>query len=285
VKTYLATVRLDAVSDTDDAEGRVTSINLDSSRVPDRAEIERALANFVGVIMQRPPAYSALKVGGERAYRLARDGREVELEPRPVHIDAIRAIDFRFPLVELEIRCGKGTYVRSIARDLGRSLGLGGMLVALRRTAIGDSHVDDSSVVRPSLELFADAESNDANSFSERSDRRSRRTPGRSKPKLDLNDLVAKLSPLEMATAHLPAVRLDDEQRRMFDQGRRLLFDRVASFAGRTQTAATKRYDVEVRDDRERWIGVGRVMVTALERVDSPGSVAMMLAPHKGGFV
>jgi tRNA pseudouridine55 synthase len=138
-KRYLADVDLSITSTTGDLEGATTPVAVGSP--PTREQVERAAAAFVGVVQQQPPAYSAMWVGGKRAYDLARRGRAPDLKPRPVRIDAITVIDYAWPRLRLDITCGKGTYIRALARDLGASLGAGGCLVALRRTAIGDFDV------------------------------------------------------------------------------------------------------------------------------------------------
>jgi hypothetical protein len=110
---------------------------------PTRAEIETLLAErFTGTVMQRPPAFSAMKVGGRRAYALARKGETPELAPRPVTIHSITVTDYAWPLLSLDIHCGKGTYVRSIARELGQALGTGGHCTMIRRTAVGSFTID-----------------------------------------------------------------------------------------------------------------------------------------------
>jgi tRNA pseudouridine55 synthase len=139
-KTYAATVRLGARSDTDDADGLITPTA--SPRVPDLPEIEADLASRSGGwILQTPPRYSALKVAGRRAYDLARSGAKPDLSPRRVRIDRIAVIRYAWPDVELVVDCGSGTYIRSIARDLGDGLGCGGYITALRRTRIGPFEV------------------------------------------------------------------------------------------------------------------------------------------------
>ena len=134
-KCYRFTVRWGAETDTDDARGRVVAT---SERAPEPAAIAALLPRFTGEILQTPPAYSAIKIDGKRAYDLAREGETVELEPRPVHID--RPCDCstsRTPIrAVFEARCGKGTYVRALARDMGRALGCLGHLIALRRTRV-----------------------------------------------------------------------------------------------------------------------------------------------------
>ena len=135
-KRYETTIDLSAFSTTDDAEGERTLI--DGDQPPARAQIEQVLCDqFTGEIMQTPPAFSAIKVDGKRAYKMARAGTEPELRARPVLIHKITILTYAWPMLELDIRCGKGTYIRSIARELGRALGTGGMLAALRRTAVG----------------------------------------------------------------------------------------------------------------------------------------------------
>jgi tRNA pseudouridine55 synthase len=134
-KVYRFTVQWGVETDTDDADGRPVAT---SELRPDRAAIEAALPEFTGEVMQRPPAFSAIKVDGERAYDLAREGEEVVLEERPVSIHRLALTDMpdRDHAV-FEAECGKGTYVRAIARDLGRRLGCRGHVVALRRLAVG----------------------------------------------------------------------------------------------------------------------------------------------------
>jgi tRNA pseudouridine55 synthase len=134
-KTYRFIARWGEARDSDDAEGRVTAI---SEKRPSREEIEAVLPRFTGEIVQVPPAYSAIKVEGERAYDLARDGEVVELEPRTVLIYDARLLGQPdSDHAEFEIHCSKGTYVRAWVRDLARALGTLGHVSALRRTAVG----------------------------------------------------------------------------------------------------------------------------------------------------
>jgi tRNA pseudouridine55 synthase len=134
-KTYRAGVRLGARSDTDDADGAVTPVPVD--RPPERAAVEAQLQAFIGEIDQVPPAFSAAKVTGRRAYDLARQGEAVALRPRRVRVHGIDVLAYEYPRLELEIRCGKGTYIRSLARDLGERLGCGALVETLRRTRVG----------------------------------------------------------------------------------------------------------------------------------------------------
>ncbi len=134
-KLYRFTVRWGAETDTDDADGAVVST---SENRPDRAAVDACLGEFTGEIMQRPPAFSAIKVAGNRAYDLAREGEVVELDERPVVVHRLELTDI--PDADhavFEAECGKGTYVRAVARDMGRRLGALGHVVALRRLAVG----------------------------------------------------------------------------------------------------------------------------------------------------
>ena len=134
-KEYRFTVRFGAETDTDDAEGKVTE---ESDRRTTRAEIEAALPGFVGAILQVPPRYSAVRVAGERAYDLARDDQDFELAPREVRIARLTLVDMPDQdRCVIEAECGKGTYVRALARDLGRVLGSAAHIEALRRTRVG----------------------------------------------------------------------------------------------------------------------------------------------------
>lgn len=134
-KRYRTEVDLSAFTTTDDREGERTEMA--TTTPPTEADVRAALGRFRGVIRQKPPAFSAMKVGGQRAYRLARDGAPPDLPPREVTIHSIELLRYAWPIAELDIRCGKGTYVRSIARDLGVALGTGGHCASLRRIAVG----------------------------------------------------------------------------------------------------------------------------------------------------
>jgi tRNA pseudouridine55 synthase len=145
-KRYRATVCFGASSTTDDLEGALTPA---AGPAPDRDAIEAALAGFRGEIEQRPPAYSAIKVGGRRAYAMARAGQTVELPPRTVTIHDIRLLEWDDttpgePVGILDLECSAGTYVRSLARDLGAAVGSAAYLGALTRTASGPFLVDDA---------------------------------------------------------------------------------------------------------------------------------------------
>ncbi len=141
-KAYRFTVRWGEETATDDAEGDVTAR---ADKRPPRAEIDALLPEFTGEIMQRPPSFSAIKVEGNRAYDLARDGEIVELEPRLVVIEELRLVDTPDAHTAVfEAECGKGTYVRALARDFGRQLGCYGHVIALRRTRVGPFSEEDA---------------------------------------------------------------------------------------------------------------------------------------------
>ncbi len=141
-KTYRFTVRWGQATETDDAEGAVVA---ESERRPQRAEIEAAAAKLVGEISQVPPAYSAIKVAGQRAYDLARDGEEVQLRARQVRIDRLELVAMDdADHATFDCDCGKGAYMRSLARDLGTLLGCHGHIAKLRRLAVGPFTIDDA---------------------------------------------------------------------------------------------------------------------------------------------
>lgn len=133
-KAYCFTIAWGAESDSDDSDGTITQR---SDQRPGLEEICAALPQFTGTIMQRPPSFSAIKIGGERAYDLARDGEPLDLPPRPVTIHSLALVAADRDHATFEARCGKGTYVRAVARDLGRALGCYGHVSALRRTRVG----------------------------------------------------------------------------------------------------------------------------------------------------
>jgi tRNA pseudouridine55 synthase len=159
-KEYLGTVRLGQATDTDDAEGEITTRASAAGVTPDA--LAAAAAALTGDIQQIPPGISAIKVGGQRAYRLTRDGAPPELAARPVTVSALDILDTRpvtgpdgDQLLDLDIHvtCSSGTYIRAIARDLGTALGTGGHLTALRRTRVGPYLAEDSAT----LEELADS--------------------------------------------------------------------------------------------------------------------------------
>lgn len=142
-KEYTATMQLGATTASYDMEHEVNATY--PTEHIDEDKIRGALAQFVGDIDQVPPTYSAVKVNGERAFNYRRNGEDVELKPKRIHIDTIELTGFDPVKMQASIRvvCGKGTYIRALARDIGRALGSGAYLTALRRTRVGDIRVDD----------------------------------------------------------------------------------------------------------------------------------------------
>jgi len=188
-KTYEADVRLGLTTDSEDATGEV----LERRPVPvlDDVRLDAVLQQFRGPIEQIPPMHSALKHKGRRLYELARRGESVERPPRAVVIHALELLGRDEDTLRLRVHCTKGTYIRSLARDIGQALGCGAHLSGLRRTASAPFSVDDA-VALEALESLARAEAH------------------------------ALMLPPDQALAHLPAVELDDQQARRIAQGQRL---------------------------------------------------------------
>ncbi|MDJ1017354.1 MAG: tRNA pseudouridine(55) synthase TruB [Paracoccaceae bacterium] len=145
LKAYEFTVRFGIATNTDDAEGEITAT---SDRRPDEDDIRNALGAFTGEIQQVPPRFSAVKIDGRRAYAMARGGEEVELEPRPLFVESLELIDRPDPdHAALRLVCGKGGYVRSIARDVGEALGCFGHVLSLRRLWSGPFDLEDAKTI------------------------------------------------------------------------------------------------------------------------------------------
>ena len=154
-KIYRFSVRWGVEMDTDDAEGTAVAT---SAERPSRPQIEALLPQFIGEVMQTPPAYSAIKVDGDRAYDLARSGNPVMLEARPVVIDRLELVAMpEADIAVFEAECGRGTYVRALARDMGRLLGCRGHVADLRRTRVG-AFTDEAATSLKELQQTADAD-------------------------------------------------------------------------------------------------------------------------------
>jgi tRNA pseudouridine55 synthase len=141
-KRYAAEIDLGHTSTTDDLEGQLAPVAVESP--PTRQVVDRVLGCFLGLVEQRPPAHSAIWVSGERAYDLARAGTPPQMALRPVMVHSIGVVEYSYPRLVLDIRCGKGTYIRSMARDIGAALGTGGCLAGLRRTAVGEFTIEQA---------------------------------------------------------------------------------------------------------------------------------------------
>lgn len=145
-KVYEATLKLGFTSTTGDPEGEIAkTINTPSAKHPKKSDISSAVSSFIGKIAQTPPRFSAIKINGERAYKLARKGENFEIPSREVEIYSIDILNYDYP--ELTIRChvSSGTYIRTLAEDIGKKLGTGAYLTALRRIKIADYDVKDAS--------------------------------------------------------------------------------------------------------------------------------------------
>ncbi|MHB9020063.1 MAG: tRNA pseudouridine(55) synthase TruB [Minisyncoccota bacterium] len=141
-KEYVAEITLGFESATDDAEGEKTAINF--SKQPTKEEIVKTFPEFIGQIKQIPPIYSAIKVQGQEAYKYARQGQVVEMKSREVEIKNIELLEYVWPKLKIKVLTGPGVYIRSLARDIGRKLGVGGYLSFLERTRVGDFKKEDA---------------------------------------------------------------------------------------------------------------------------------------------
>lgn len=140
-KTYEATIRLGQSSTTGDPEGEITDFPESASFQPTREQIECAISNFRGQIEQRPPIFSAIKIDGKRAYKLARDGQEVELPLRTITIHSLDIVEYEYPLLRIRTHVSSGTYIRSLAVDIGVALGMSAYCTELRRLTVGEYDV------------------------------------------------------------------------------------------------------------------------------------------------
>lgn len=193
-KAYRFTVTWGVETNTDDSDGEMID---SSANRPTAAQIEAILPTFIGVIMQTPPQFSALKIDGERAYDLARDGEVVKLQPRQVEITSLRLVAHDEDTATFEAECGKGTYVRALARDFGRMLGCCGHISALRRTRVGPfSEAEAMSI--PDLQ-----------------------TAGEEGPHAP--DLKACLQPVERALTALPAVAVGNHEAQRLKNGQSVI--------------------------------------------------------------
>jgi tRNA pseudouridine55 synthase len=238
-KEYEVTVRLGIETDTYDADGTVTARH-DAAGI-DAERVRAALGAFTGAIEQRPPIYSALKRDGRPLYEYARSGEKVEIAPRPVVIHELALTRFDGPdALDLRIRCSKGTYVRSLAFDLGRALGVGGHVTALRRTRSGPFGLGGA---RPLDEILAD--------LAEAGDRE-----------------IPVITPAD-ALSHLPRCAVDATAARMLEQGKRVPWDslgespprgrvRIVRPGGQLLAVGEPREDGTIRTLRVFGVGQGQ---------------------------
>lgn len=223
-KTYVAEIQLGAATDTYDASGQITTTG-DCSGV-DINRLQQVLSKFTGAIIQVPPMFSALKFHGKPLYQLAREGIEMELAGRPVNIYKLELISWSSPKFEVRIECGKGTYIRSLAHDIGKELGCGGHMKALQRTGCGGFDIADSVTL----------------------------------DKLEADVLTGQwldyLHPVDSAALHLPAVVLDDEKAKMARTGRSLELE-VAAEVGKMEIGThSERFQCRAYDERGEFIAL-----------------------------
>ncbi|MER2599764.1 MAG: tRNA pseudouridine(55) synthase TruB [Caldilineales bacterium] len=206
-KSYVAGITLGISTNTYDAEGEISA----QRPLPELSaeQLDQALAAFRGPIMQRPPAFSALKRDGIPLYQRARAGETVTVDPRPVTVYSLELLDFNPPHLTLQVRCGAGTYVRSLAHDLGEALGCGAHLHSLRRDAIGTFHVADAFTL-PQLETMAARA-----------------------------ELAAAILPPERAVQHLPRLDADTAATR------RLIFGQSIAATAAAEPGPARVYDAD----------------------------------------
>lgn len=224
-KEYVATVRLGRSSDTLDATGRVTA----ERPVPplDAAALRAAVARFEGEIEQVPPMFSALHAGGRRLHELARAGIEVARAPRRVRIDTIELLEWTSPVLRVRVACGKGTYIRSLAADLGETLGCGAYLEALTRTRLGPFWLADA-------------------------------VPWTVVCEGDPATLRARVTPPDRVVAHLPAVQLEEAGAERLRHGRRLASGELGAPSVEGPTGACRLYAGDA------FIGIGEASAAGL---------------------
>ena len=140
-KVYEATIRLGQTSTTGDPEGEITDV---SSAVPELIDIKKALVDFTGEITQTPPIYSAIKINGQRAYKLARKGEKIEMPSRKVNIYSLDLVSYNYPELKIRAHVGSGTYIRTLAEDIGLRLDTGAYCVQLRRISISEWNIDEA---------------------------------------------------------------------------------------------------------------------------------------------
>jgi tRNA pseudouridine55 synthase len=221
-KRYRVLVRLGETTETADAEGEVIATAPVEGIT--EAMVLEVLSEFVGLIEQLPPMYSAVKHDGQRLYKLAREGKEVERTPRQIHIHRLELRELALPDIELDVHCSKGTYVRTLAEDIGKRLGCGGHVAALRRTGVGP-YIEGEAAFVTLAELEARAEEQGAES------------------------LDALLLPLESTLGHCPAVRLSANSAFYLSQGQPVLVPQAPT------EGLVRLYDVS-----DHFLGVGEIL-------------------------
>ena len=215
-KIYEFQVTFGCETTTDDAAGEV--INNSQNR-PTEEQIKNILPHFIGTILQIPPIYSALKINGERAYDLARNGQDLQLSPRPVQIDTLELLKFTGDTADFRVSCGKGTYVRSLGRDIGRMLGCFGHITVLRRLKCGPFQISDTTP----LSVF------------------------------ETKQDTIKLLPMNTALNNFPTLILSEAEEKRLKQGQRIPVRQLS-----TQPTITDLQDVFCLKYQDKIIGLGK---------------------------
>ncbi len=146
-KSYEATIELGKVSTTGDVEGEISEYSVSGAVNPTISQVEAVIGSFQGEIVQKVPAFSAVKINGQRAYKIARAGKKIEMPERKIKIYDIRIIDYQWPFLKIACDVSSGTYIRQLGMDIGEKLGVGGYLTELRRTRIGEYDVKDAKLL------------------------------------------------------------------------------------------------------------------------------------------
>lgn len=151
-KEYLAEIKLGETSATFDSEGEKIKVKVES--IPKLIRIKTAIADFIGKVEQTPPQYSAIKIKDKPAYKYARQGKFVEIKPREVEIKKLIVLKYKWPILKIKVVCGPGVYIRSLANDLGKKLKVGGYLLNLERTRVGDFKKEDSITIEKFSQIW-----------------------------------------------------------------------------------------------------------------------------------
>ena len=239
-KEYVAVIKLGTVTDTYDAEGKVLRSQDSLDIKPD--QIEQAIDSFQGEIEQVPPIYSALRCKGKRLYQYAREGQKVSINKKRVHLKAIDNRRIDLPYVEFRIICSKGTYVRSLAFDIGERLGCGAFLFSLCRTRIGHFTLSDSLTLSEVEDLFKN------------------------------NKLKDKLSSIERGLAHLPFVSVEDGMTQRIKCGAEL----KAKDLSLNNTCFAKGELLTIKDSSGNVLAVGKALLSSQQMSELEGNTRML---------
>ncbi len=228
-KEYLAQICLGISTDTFDAQGQVRG----KKEVPEfeLADVERAYNSFKGEIEQLPPPFSAIKIGGKKSYQLARAGKSVELKPRKVNISQIELLEWKSPVLKLRILCSRGTYIRSLAEDIGQKLGCGGHLLSLRRIRSGEFSIDQALTLNQIFTLH------------------------------EKETLHREVISIDQALRHLPAINLSSNGIFSFEHGAKVNLSAISDIplGAVSQSVHPYQNKVRVKDDTGHLMGIGRL--------------------------